>query len=225
MPEKKPANPQKAAAKKRAAKRAVPRVPVVPKRDDSEFQVPAWKPRGEDPRSTTFSRSPVRELDEKVELPDLPEPADYGQVLVALAALDPLEQTVMIAQRISAMPSQKDGGMPVPIPRHVRPSWADQLRKLGLFCIPELATHELVADEGGGLMKNHTPSRLQKITTDDFWEMAKQQNPALGKMVDDADTPEKRKEAMSLLAQQLPVEMRVAFERLLTHDPEDLAPR
>jgi hypothetical protein len=139
--------------------------------------------------------------------------------------MDPLEQEVMIAQRIGAMPSQKDGGMPVNIHRSVRGPWARQLRKLGLFCIPELATHELVADPGGGIMENHTAGRLRKLSTDDFWEMAKAQSPQLGKLVDDADTPEKRQAAMQQLAKSLPVEMRIAFERLLTHDPEDLAPK
>lgn len=228
MPESKGRKPaKKSPARKRAAKNAVPRRPVVPAPSDPELRVPAWKPR--DPRSLEFkgtSRDPVRELagDEAFELPELPVEASYEQVLVALSRLDPLEQEVMIAQRIAAMPSQKDGGMPVNIHRHVRAPWARQLRKLGLFCIPELATHELVADPGGGVMANHTAGRLRKLSTEDFWEMAKQQNPQLGEMVDQADTPEKRREAMSQLAKSMPVEMRIAFERLLSHHPDDLAP-
>ncbi len=227
MTERKPKKPTP--AQKRAAKRAAPRKPVVP--TEGELRVPKWGQQREgDPRSPSSkppSRPPIRELteDEQFELPELPEAATHDQLLVALAAMDPLEQEVLIAQRIAAMPSQKDGGMPVNVPRQVRPPWARQLRKLGIFCIPELATHELVADPGGGLMANHTPARMQKLTMDDFWEMAKQQSPGLGPLVDQADTPEKRKEAMATLAKNLPVEMRIAFERLLSHDPEDLTPR
>lgn len=224
MPESKGRKP----AKKRAPRKVAPRKKVVPDSTDPAFNVPAWKPR--DTRSLDFTppnRDPIRELaeDEQFDLPELPEEASYAQVLVALSRMDPLEQEVLIAQRISAMPSQKDGGMPVNINRHVRAPWARQLRKLGFFCIPELATHELVADPGGGLMANHTAARMRKLSTDDFWEMAKQQSPELGRLVDEADTPEKRQEAMAQLAKTLPVEMRIAFERLLSHDPEDLAPR
>lgn len=212
--------PKKTPAQKRAAKRATPRVPLTP-----EEKSERWSQR---PQPTARpSRDPIRELadDEKFQLPDLPEPASYDAVLVALSKMDPLSQEVMIAQRISSMPSQKDGSMPVNIHRHVRPPWARQLRKLGIFCIPELATHELVADPGGGIMSNHTAAQLRKMSTDDFWEMAKQQNPQLGAMVDEADTPEKRQDAMRQLAKTLPVEMRIAFDRLMTHDPQDLEPR
>jgi hypothetical protein len=214
-------------AQKRAAKKAAHK-PITPTQGDP--RLPKWGQQREgDPRSTSFkhpSRSPIRELteDEQFELPKLPEPASHDELLVALAAMDPLEQEVLIAQRLAAMPSQKDGGMPVNVPRQVRAPWARQLRKLGFFCVPELATHELVADPGGGLMANHTPARMQKLTMDDFWEMAKQQSPGLGPLVDQADTPEKRREAMSALAKNLPVEMRIAFERLLSHHPDDLAP-
>lgn len=231
MPESKGRKPAKksSAAQKRSAKRAQPRKRVVPEVPEEAPPIPDFLRPG-DTRSLTFeppNRDPIRELadDEKFDLGELPEPASYEQVLVALSRMDPLEQEVMIAQRIAAMPSQKDGGMPVNIHRHVRGPWARQLRKLGLFCIPELATHELVADPGGGIMANHTAARLRKLSTEDFWEMAKQQNPQLGELVDRADTPEKRKEAMQQLAKSLPVELRIAFDRLLTHNPEDFTPR
>lgn len=206
-------------------KKAAPKPPRTPLTHTEAV----WSPGG-DERDLSFerpNRSPVRELteDEHFELPELPEEATYEQVLVAVSRLDPLEQEVMIAQRVSAMPSQKDGGMPVNIPRHARPAWANQLRKLGIFCFPELATHELVADPGGGIMANHTAGRLRKLSTEDFWEMAKAQNPELGAMVDAADTPEKRKEAMQQLAKSLPTELRIAFDRLLTHHPDDFEPQ
>lgn len=223
MPESKGRKPAKKAtpAKKRAQKRAAPRKRVVPRPEVPDDLIDAPPP------GVQFSRDPVRELteDEKFDLPPLPDPASYEQVLVAVSKLNPLEQEAMIAQRLAAMPSQKDGGMPVNIHRHVRPAWARQLRKLGLFCFPELATHTLVADPGAGIMANHTAARLTKLSTDDFWEMAKEQSPELGKLVDDADTPEKKRAAMATLAKNLPVELRIAFERLMSHDPEDLAPR
>lgn len=223
MPEskgRKPA-PKKTPAKKRAAKRAAPRKSPVPKGLPKQ----PWSPPEQSFERP--SRDPIRELsaDEKFEMPELPEPASYDSVLVTLSRLDRLEQEVLIAQRLAAFPSQRDGGLPVPIPRMVRGPWADQLRKLGVFVIPELATHELAVDEGGGVMANHTAARMRKLSTDDFWAMAKQQNPELGAMVDAAETPEQKREAMAVLARKLPVEMRIAFERLLSHNPEDLAPR
>ncbi|AEJ95334.1 hypothetical protein SEA_LITTLELAF_53 [Mycobacterium phage LittleLaf] len=225
MPESKGRKPKKKAAPKKSA---VPRKPVLPV--DEQRSVPPWEPRKNDPRSLDMkppNRSPIKEIpeDELPELPDLPEPPPWDEVLVALAKLDPLEQEVLIAQRIATMPSQKDGGMPVNVPRYARAPWARQLRKLGFFCIPELATHELVADPGGGMMANHTAARVRKLSRDDFWEMAKQQSPELGRMVDEAKTPEQKKEAMATLAKNLPVEIRIAFERLMSHDPEELAPR
>ena len=60
-------------------------------------------PRGPDRRPAAWYRvavrDPVRELtdDEKFEMPPLPEPASYDQLLVAISQLDPLEQEVMIA--------------------------------------------------------------------------------------------------------------------------------
>lgn len=223
MPESKGRKPKKAtAAQKRATKRTAPRKRVTPRPEVPDDLIDAPPPGIQWP-----SRDPVRELadDEKFEMPELPEPASYDQMLVAASRLDPLEQEVMIAQRLAAMPSQKDGSMPVNIHRHVRGPWARQLRKLGMICLPELATHELVADPGGGIMQNHTAARLRKLSTEDFWNVAKQQNPELGQLVDQADTPEKKRAAMAQLAKNLPVELRIAFERLMTHNPEDLAPR
>lgn len=220
MPESKGRKPAK-----KPAKRVPKKGPGLP--SGPEFKVPHWTPPEGGVPKAGVNRSPVRELsdDEKFEMPELPEPASYEQVLVALANQDALEQEVLIAQRLGAMPSQKDGGMPVNIHRHVRAPWARQLRKLGLFCIPELATHELVADPGGGIMANHTAGRLRKLSTEDFWEVAKAQNPELGALVDGADTPEKRQAAMAQLAKSLPTELRIAFDRLSTHSPEDLEPR
>lgn len=223
MPESKGRKPaKKTPAQKRAQRRAAPRKRVVPRPEVPDDLIDAPPPGIDWP-----SRDPVRKLteDERFDMPPLPEPATYEQTLVAVSQLDPLEQEVMIAQRLAAMPSQKDGGMPVPIPRQVRAPWGRQLRKLGMFCFPELATHTLVNDGGGGMMANHTAARLTKLSADDFWKMAKDQSPELGKMVDDADTPEKRRAAMSVLARNLPVELRIAFERLLTHNPEDFTPR
>lgn len=221
MPESKGRKPAKKAspAQKRAAKRAQPHKRVVPRPEVSEDKLNAPPPGIEWP-----SRDPVRELAEAYELPELPEEAPYEQVVVALSKFNPLEQEVLIATRLAAMPSQKDGGMPVPIPRQVRAPWARQLRKLGLVCIPELATHELVADPGGGMMANHTAERMRKLSVDDFWKMAKDQSPELGRLVDEADTPEKKKAAMQQLAKNLPVEVQIAMQRLLTSNPDDLAP-
>lgn len=162
---------------------------------------------------------PLRER--QPEIPQLPEPASYAQVLVALANMDPLAQEVMIAQRLASMPSQKDGSMPVNIPRMVRGPWAHQLRKLGIFCIPELATHELVANDEGGVMANHTAMNLQKMTPDEMWKVAKAHNPGLGDLVDSAKTPEEKQQAMRVLASKLPIEQRLALEKLSELNQED----
>lgn len=175
----------------------------------------------------SHNRNPAREISEAnlPPKPQLPEPASYEQVLVALSELDPLAQEVMIAQRLAAMPSQKDGSLPVNIPRMVRGPWAHHLRKLGIFCIPELATHELVApDPATGTMVNHTASTLRKIDTNDLWEIAKAQNPELSHLVENAKTPEEKQNAMRLLAARLPMEQRLALEKLAAVSAEDLEP-
>lgn len=144
---------------------------------------------------------------------------------MALSELDPMAQEVMIAQRLAAMPSQKDGSLPVNIPRMVRGPWAHHLRKLGIFCIPELATHELVApDPGTGVMVNHTAMSMRKIDTNDLWNIAKAQNPEIADLVENAKTPEEKKSAMRLLAARLPMEQRIALEKLASVGPEDLEP-
>lgn len=173
------------------------------------------------------SREPAREIpqEDRYQLSDLPEPASYAQVLVALAEMDPMAQEVMIAQRLAAMPSQHDGSMPVNIPRMVRGPWAHHLRKLGIFCIPELATHELVApDVATGVMVNHTAMSMRKIDTKDLWEVAKQQNPEIAHLVETAKTPEEKQRAMRILAAKLPTEQRIALEKLASLSAEDLEP-
>lgn len=175
--------------------------------DAINYQIPARQKR------KTETVTEIKE-EERYSLNGLPEPASYGAVLVALAKLDPLAQEVMIAQRIAVMPSQKDGSMPVNIPRMVRGPWAHHLRKLGIFCIPELATHQLVSNQETGIMANHTPAQMKQMTPDDMWEIAKSQNPELGNLVDNAKTPEERQQAMRVLAAKLPVEQRIALEKL-----------
>lgn len=169
------------------------------------------------------SRDPIEPVGEP-ELPVLPEPATYDQVLVALAMMEPLPQVVMIGQRLAAMPSNAQGGFPVNIPKQVRGPWAVQLRKLGIFCIPELATHTLVDTGGEGPMANHTAQRMEAVTMDDLWEKAKGQSPALAQLVEQADTPEKKRKAMRKLQASLPVEQRIALERLQSHQPQDFEP-
>ena len=129
----------------------------------------------------------------------------------------------MLAARLAAMPNPTDGP-PINIHRAVRGPWAHQLRKLGVFCIPELATHELVAPDASGVLINHTGATLQSIDKSDLWEKAKAQNPALGKLVEDAKTPEQKRAAMRKLAATLPVEVRMAMDHLISTRPEDLEP-
>lgn len=207
-------NPQKRPNPNRATPRRSP-VPVSSIRDL--------------PDAERFSRDPAKPLAEefvyqKVELPD---PATYDQVLVALADMDALEQEVMIAQRLAAMPHPGDpeNGMPVHIERMARAPWAHHLRKLGLFCIPELATHELIApDRATGAMVNHTAMTAKKIDRDDLWKMAREKNPELARLVDDADTPEKKEAAMKKLAAGVPMDIRIAMQRLVATTPEELEP-
>lgn len=221
MPESKPR--KRKSAPRKAAPRKSPGLPNPNQARPVGMLSPAEDNPIPEPKP---NRSPVKEIPEEDRFKfDLPEPASYEQVLVALMEMDPLAQEVMIAQRIAAMPSQRDGGMPVNIHRMVRGPWAHQLRKLGIFCIPELATHELVAPDAAGMMVNHTAMTLRKIDADDIWEIAKQQDPALAKMVEGAKTPEQKRDAMRKLAAKLPVEQRIALERLNAVTPEDLEPR
>ena len=175
-----------------------------------------------------ISRNPAKPLDPEqlYKAVDLPEAATYEQVLVALSEMDPIIQEVMIAQRLAAMPhpGNPDDGMPVHIERAVRAPWAHHLRKFGIFCIPELATHELVApDRATGVMVNHTASTAKKLDADDLWEYARTQNPELAHTVDTADTPEKRQEAAQKLLKDMPVAHRIMLKRLMEHAPEELS--
>lgn len=174
------------------------------------------------------SRNPAKPLsDEQLyKAVDLPEPATYEQVLVALSQMDPIIQEVMIAQRLAAMPHPGDpeNGMPIHIERVCRAPWAHHLRKFGIFCIPELATHELIApDRATGAMINHTASTARKLDADDLWEVARSQDPELAHMVDTADTPEKKQAAAQKLLKNMPVAQRIMLQRLMKHDPEELA--
>lgn len=209
--------PKKTPAQKRAAKRSVPRKSPVPLPSMAATPEPEDRP----------SRDPAREIpaEDQFQMPELPPPADYLQVLVALTELDPLAQEVMIAQRLAAMPSQRDGGMPVNIPRMVRGPWAHNLRKLGIFCIPELATHELVAPDGSGILINHTAMTTRKIDESDLWKMAKNANPELAALVDNAETPEDKRAAMNVLVAKMPVEHRIMVDRLMATRAEELEPK
>ena len=195
-----------------------PRKRVVPSPEELEAQAQARE-------AQRARREVTREIPEEQrhKVTELPEPATNDQLLVALARLDPLAQEVMLAARLAAMPNPTDGP-PINIHRVVRGPWAHQLRKLGVFCIPELATHELVAPDGTGALINHTGSTLQSIDRSDLWATAKAHNPSLGKLVDEADTPEKKRAAMRKLAATLPVDTRLAMDRLIATRPEDLEP-
>lgn len=176
------------------------------------------------------SRNPARPIpeDQLTQLPQLPPPADFTTVLVALASLDPMAQEVMIAQRLAAMPHPAfpDEGMPVGIDRRVRPPWANHLRKLGIFCIPELATHELVVkDRASGAELKSTMSNLKSMSTDKLWEIAKDENPEIAAIVENAHTPEEKEEAMRRLAATLPVPVRLALEKLRSTTPDELEPK
>lgn len=218
MPESKPRKPKSRAQQKRAD-RLANRTPLTHTQTPPTEHVYREAPKPE-------GRGVTREIpaEELYRPPSLPEPADYDAILVALHGLDPLAQELMIAQRLAAMPSQKDGSMPVNIPRMVRGPWAHNLRKLGIFCIPELATHELVAPDATGMLVNHTGAELGKIDRSDLWDRAKKANPSLGELVDNAHTPEEKRKAMAILAAKMPVEQRIAMERLISRSPEDLEP-
>lgn len=179
-----------------------------------------------DPPPERPSRDPIREIPEaqRYSVTELPEPATREQLLVALANLDPLAQEVMLAARLAAMPNPTNGP-PINVYRGVRGPWAHQLRKLGVFCIPELATHELVAPDAAGMMINHTGSTLRSIDRTDLWEVAKAQNPGLEQLIEEAKTPDQKRAAMAKLAAKLPVETRLAMEKLLETTAEDLEPK
>jgi hypothetical protein len=222
MPTSKPrkkATPKRNPQARRDPNRAVPKKSVVPK-VESIKDVPGG------PRVT---RDPARPLpdDQLYQAINLPEPASYDQVLVALSEFDPVIQEVMLAQRLSAMPHPGDpeNGMPVHIERMARGPWAHHLRKLGIFVLPELATHELVApDRASGAMVNHTAMTARKIDRDDLWEMARQAKPELAHMVDTADTPEKKQAAAKKLLTGLPIEIRIAMQRLMATSPDEMEP-
>lgn len=218
MPTSKPrkkAAPKKNPQARRNPNKAVPRKKLA-------FETPSQA------EGVKQSRDPAKPLDDEqlYKAVDLPEAATYEQVLVHLSAMDPIIQEVMIAQRLAAMPHPGDpeNGMPVHIERMVRGPWAHHLRKFGIFCIPELATHELIApDRATGAMINHTAGTAKQLTADDLWEVARKENPELAHIVDTADTPEKKQAAAQQLLKDMPVHQRIMLKRLMGKSAEELA--
>lgn len=185
-----------------------PRKPLTP----IEIPVP--------PEERRFDRSnPAQEIPEsqRWQIEELPEPATRDQLLVALSNLDPLSQELMIAARLASMP-HPGGGDAVHINRGMRAPWAHHLRTLGLFCVPELATHEL-REQDGTLA---SPAVAETIGRDGMWEATKAANPEVAQLVENAKTPEEKREAMRLLASRLPVQHRLAMEKLIAAEPERL---
>ena len=153
------------------------------------------------------------------------------QLILALMELDPLAQEAMIAQRLASLPTGQDGkGPPANIPRMIRGPWAHHLRKLGMFCIPELATHELTepSSANSGFMVHHTAADMSPVTSDSLWERVKQMNPALATEIDaarNAKDPRKRMELMNKLYAQMAPEQKAIAQRMLRTDPDSLTPR
>jgi hypothetical protein len=214
----------------RGRKKAAPRKKPAPRKRVMPTEVEQDTPEQTEAQRRAEQRRKARDIyreipeDQRYKVVTLPEPATRDQLLVAIARLDPLAQEVMLAARLAAFPNPAESGPPVNIHRKVRPIWAHELRKLGVFCIPELATHELVAPDASGMLINHTGATLQSIDRSDLWEKAKAQNPGLGKLVDNAKTPAQKRAAMRKLASTLPVETRIAMEKLIASNPEDLEP-
>lgn len=206
-------------------KKPSPRRPRQPRKRFTPLEVPE-DAVDVDAAEAHRKREITREIPEenRHRVTELPEPATRDQLLVALANLDPLAQEVMLAARLAAFPNPCEGGPPVNIHRKARPTWAHQLRKLGVFCIPELATSELVAPDASGMWVNHTGDTLQSIDRSDIWEKAKAQDPGLGKLVDDAKTPAQKRAAMRKLAAKMPVPVQLAMNKLISTNPDELEP-
>lgn len=211
----------------RKRKRPNPNRAVPRKRLDLTPIYPAPEPR----TPPKVNRDPAVEIpiEKRPPLPELPEPASYDAVLVALADLDPLAQETMIGQRLGVFPhpSDPEGKLPVPIHRNARAPWAHHLRKLGIFCIPELATHEVVLnDPVTGVAQHLTGSSMtQRIDENGLWQAAIAAEPGLAELVENAKTPEQKEAAMRKLEAKLPVAQRIALQRLRAARPEDLEPK
>lgn len=172
----------------------------------------------------------MREKAEKPK-PRKAQPASMAQLMLALMNMDPLAQETMIAHRLATLPTGQDGkGPPANIPRMIRGPWAHHLRKLGVFCIPELATHEVVEPDAkaAGVMVRHTAAEMAPVTVDSIWERVKQMNPELATDVDaarKAKDPRKRMELMNRLYAQMPADQRAVAQRLMRSSPDELTPR
>ena len=177
-----------------------------------------------------MGEGPLREKGEQPQRPDA-EQATQAQLLMALMDLDPLTQETMIAHRLASLPTGQDGqGPPANIPRMIRGPWAHHLRKLGIFCIPELATHELLAPDpvAAGFGINHVGADMSEITVDSLWERVKAMNPGFAEQFDaarSAKDPALRKAMMDRLYAQMPAEQKLIAQRLLRESPENLTPR
>lgn len=135
----------------------------------------------------------------------------------------------MLAARLASMPAQSErgnGGMPINVPHQIRAPWAHDLRKLGVFVIPELATHELVAaGEEAGMMRNHTPGEMRPISASTLMQRAREMNPELAKAYDAAKTPAEKRQMQTELFQKLSPQQRKIVEQVARTDPEVFTPR
>lgn len=122
-----------------------------------------------------------------------------------------LEQEFLIAQCISAMPSNVDGGPDITTPAPIRAKWAHKLYQQGVRVHLDQATHKAVST-GSGYTGNHGPVEIQSIDRDNIMTVLKDANPQLHKQLMALENGRGGKAAadamLSALALKMPEEWR-----------------
>lgn len=93
-----------------------------------------------------------------------------------------LQQEHALAQIISCMPNNVDGGPDITVAAPIRAKWAHRLYQQGVRVHEDMATHQVVVHDSG-FAGPHAPRAFEKIDQDKLMAIIQKQNPALYKKI------------------------------------------
>lgn len=113
------------------------------------------------------------------------EPDNQSDSFGGTNLMEQLQQEHALAQIISSMPSNVDGGPDITVAAPIRAKWAHRLWQQGVRVHESLATHKVVVHDSG-IAGPHSPRSFEKIDKDKLMSMLQKQNPALYKKIKEA---------------------------------------
>lgn len=96
--------------------------------------------------------------------------------------MEQLQQEHALAQIISCMPNNRDGGPDITVAAPIRAKWAHRLYQQGVRVHGDLATHQVVVHDSG-IAGPHAPRSFEQIDKDKLLQIIQKQNPALYKKI------------------------------------------